>query len=98
MLIVDNLMGDIAESENGTMMDKKPKLLWVKGTPIFAEKEEAMEQSRYTKSKCILNENLNQQIQFFSFYTIFLIHVSYNISNHLMITIETCIKNRKKNP
>jgi hypothetical protein len=26
VLVVDKLMGDIAERENGTMMDKKPKL------------------------------------------------------------------------
>jgi hypothetical protein len=30
-----------------------------------------------------------RQTQFFSFYTIFLIHVSYNISNYMMITIES---------
>jgi len=54
-------MGDIAERENGTMMDKKPKLLWVKGTPIYAEKEEAMEQSRYTKSNCVPRYSMTNQ-------------------------------------
>jgi hypothetical protein len=61
VLIVDKLMGDIAERENGTMMDKKPKLLWVKGTPIYAEKEEAMEQSRYTKSNCVPRYSMTNQ-------------------------------------